>query len=122
MEKNKVYLTSEQIVEILVIGDQDVGSIEEMGRQAYALCQQQRSKGQRALILDNLLLIGAVPPEGRSKVVELIKSTEYDRLAMVGNGSLIRLGANLMLQATGKGSKVKYFDSRDKAIEWLKAS
>lgn len=120
-QPNKVRLTNEGIVEIFVRGDQTVVSVQEMGEEAMRLCREQRSSHLPALILDNLVAIGTVPPEARQQVAQLIKSSDFDKLAMLGSGSLIKIGANLILQATGRGKRVKYFDSREQALVWLKA-
>jgi UDP-N-acetylmuramyl pentapeptide synthase len=117
--RNKVYLNKHNCIEILVNGDQTAESVQTMADQAVELGNVQRAAGNPILILDNLTKIGAVPPDARKRVVELAKSLQYDKLAMVGKGTAIRLGANLMLQAVGKGRTVKYFDNYDKAIEWL---
>lgn len=119
MNNNKVFLNTNGLVEIIVSGDQTVESVHAMGEQAYDLCTTLRAQQKPALILDNLLAIGDVPPEARSVVVELIRSDKFDKLAMVGSDTLLRFGANLMLQATGKGSRVKYFDSYEAASDWL---
>lgn len=120
-QPNKVRLTNEGIVEIFVRGDQTVVSVHEMGEEAMRLCREQRSSHLPALILDNLIAIGTVPPEARQQVAQLIKSSDFDKLAMLGSGSLIKIGANLILQATGRAKRVKYFDSREQALVWLKA-
>jgi hypothetical protein len=117
--KNKVYLNKHNCIEILVNGDQTAETVQIMADQAVKLGNVQRAAGNPVLILDNLTQIGAVPPDARKRVVELAKSLQYDKLAMLGKGTAIRLGANLMLQAIGKGRRVKYFDNYDKAIEWL---
>ncbi len=119
MSTNNVFLASDDIVEIHVIGDQTHASVESMGEIAFGICTELRSTGKRALILDNLLDIGEVPPEARQLVVKLCSSDQFDRFAMVGSGALIRFGANLMLHATGRGSRVKYFDNLEKARQWL---
>jgi hypothetical protein len=62
-----------------------------------------------------------VPAEARKRVLELVKSNDFDKLAMLGSDPVLRLGANLILQATGKGARVKYFDNRDKCLAWLQA-
>ena len=116
---NKVYLNSDEIIEIEVIGDQTVESVEIMGRQIDTLITQIKAVGKPCLLLDNLLHIGKVGPEARSKVVELTKVLDYDRAAMLGQGGLMRFGANLMLRASGKGYKIRYFDNREEAIAWL---
>lgn len=119
--KNKVFLNSNGLIEIIVNGDQTVASVQAMGDEAERLCIKQHENNKKALVLDNLLQIGEVPQEARQLVVRLAKTMEYDKLAMVGNGTILRLGANLMLQATRRADKVKYFDDYDKATDWLKA-
>jgi hypothetical protein len=116
---NRVFLNDNRIIEIVVDGDQTRESVQKMGDEAFALSRQHRAQGKKTLLLDNLLLMGSVPPDARKLVVELIKSHEYDKLAMVGSGGILKLGANLMLQATGKGAKVKYFDHYETAVSWL---
>jgi UDP-N-acetylmuramyl pentapeptide synthase len=119
MNPNRVFLNERGIVEIHVVGDQTMASVQAMGDEALRLAEKQRQAGKPALILDNLLQMGLVPPEGRKLVVDLIKSNNYDRLAMLGKGRLLRLGANLMLQATGKGNRVKYFEELSTCETWL---
>lgn len=119
MHTNKVFINDDGIVEIMVVGNQTVESVQAMGDKAIALAEAQRAAGKSSVILDNLLLMGMVPPEARKLVVDLIKSNEYDKLAMLGSDAILRFGANLMLQATGKGSRVKYFEDRDKCVAWL---
>lgn len=119
MSANKVYINEQGFIEIIVFGDQTEATVRAMGEDTYALCEQLHAQNKPALILDNLLSIGSVPSEARATVVELIRSDQYDKLAMVGSDALLRFGANLMLQATGKGSRVKYFDSHEAASRWL---
>jgi hypothetical protein len=119
MTKNKVFINTDGVVEIHVIGAQTVESVQAMGEQALKLSLQQREAGKPALILDNLLQMGNVPPEARKTVVDLVKSTDYDKLAMLGSGGPLKFGANLMLQATRRGTRVKYFDDRKKCDAWL---
>src|SRR6185312_1883357 len=109
-------------VEIKVRGDQTVASVQAMGDEAVRLAAELRSNKRPALILDNLLEMGNVPVEARRRVAELVKSSEYDRLAMLGSGTLLKIGANLILQAAGRGKYVRYFDSRTAATKWLSGS
>jgi hypothetical protein len=106
MKSNRVFINEQGIIEIHVVGDQTVESIQAMGDRAMELGRKQQAAGKPALILDNLLGIGMVPREGRKLVIDLIKSSDYDRFAMLGSDSILRFGANLMLQATGKGAAI----------------
>jgi hypothetical protein len=120
MTNNKVFFNQNDIIEIIVDGDQTVESVMAMADEAEELLAQRKDQGKPTLVLDNLLRIGNVPPEARKKVVERAKTLEYDKLAFVGKGRVLRFGSNLILQAIGKGDKLKYFDDYDAAIAWLK--
>lgn len=117
--KNKVFLNDYGIVEIIVYGDQTPGSVTKLADDAEALIAKQRKNNKPALILDNLILLGKATPEARKVVVERGKSIDYDRLAFLGNDTLLRLASNLILTAIGKGNKVKYFDDYGLAVGWL---
>jgi hypothetical protein len=117
---NKVILNDDDIIEVQVVGSQDVASVMVMGEKIEHLAASQRAAQEPVLVLDNILAMGEVPPDARKMVVDLGKKLDYDRLAMLGKGSILRIGANIMLSATGRGDKVKYFDNREQAVAWLK--
>lgn len=120
MADNKVFLRDDGIIEILVVGDQNAASIEMMGRQVSVLLTKQRAQGKACMVLDDLLQMGDVNPEGRKLVVDLGKRLDFDKLAMVGKGGLLRIATNLMLHATGRADRMRYFEDRGVALNWLK--
>ena len=119
MRPNRVFVNDKGIIEIHVVGDQTVESVRAMGDEAQHLTKRKQAAGEPVLILDNILQMGQVPPEGRKVVVEYGKKLHYQRLAMVGKGSVLRLGANLLIQAVGKAERVRYFEDQAAAIAWL---
>jgi hypothetical protein len=116
---NRVFLNEDNLIEIEVIGNQNVASVELMGRQLDTLISQLKAAGKSPLVLDNLLQMGTVNPEARRLVVELGKRLAFDRCAMVGQGGILRFGANLMLRATGRADRIRFFTDRDEALRWL---
>jgi len=118
---NRVLLNQDNIIVIEVVGDQTPASVELMGRQTDLLLTELKTLGKPGLILDDLMQIGAVGADARKVVVELGEWLDYDKLAMLGKGGIMKLGANLMLRATGRSYKLRYFDDRQKAINWLQA-
>lgn len=119
---NTVTTDENNIVVIQVIGDQTLASVELMGRETSVALTQLRAKRKPCLVLDDLTQMAAVDEGGRKKVVELGKRLDYDRLAMLGKpNALLRLGANLMFRAIGRGDKMRYFEDRQAAVDWLKA-
>ncbi len=119
MQADTVHLREDGIIEVDSAGDKTVFIIKGMGDAIRELAAIQRDIKRPVLILDDLRELGNVPPEARRMVVELAKTLDYDRIAMVGANGVLRLGANLMFQASGKANKLKYFDSYEKAVEWL---
>ncbi|HKU18434.1 MAG TPA: STAS/SEC14 domain-containing protein [Candidatus Saccharimonadales bacterium] len=117
--QNKVYLNDKGIIVIEVMSDQDESSVEQMGYKINTLITEQRRLGKPSLLLDNVLSIGAVGPEARKLVVQLAKTLDYDRAALVGKGGLMRFGTTLMLRATGRSNKVRYFEDINQAQNWL---
>lgn len=117
---NQVFLNDDNMIEIAVVGDQNAASVELMGRQIETLVTQLKAVGKPCLVLDNLLQMGKVDTEARKLVVELGKRLDFDRAAMLGQGGLLRFGANLMLRATGRAYKIRFFTDRTAAVTWLR--
>jgi hypothetical protein len=118
---NKVFLNPDDIIEIEVVGDQTLDSVERMGRQASGLLSELRSLGKPCRVLDNLLQMGKVDAPARRLVVELSRQLDYDKLAMLGKGGgIMRFGTNLMLRASGRSYKIRYYDDRIQALSWLR--
>lgn len=65
--------------------------------------------------------MGRADAAARRKTVAFARRFDYDKAAVVGSGGVVRLVSNLMLRAIGKADKVKYFDKRKKAMDWLRA-
>lgn len=121
MSKNQVFLNPDSIIEVRVVGDQNTGSVELMGRDINILIMQLKAAGKPVLILDNLLEMGNVDGPGRKLVVSLGKHLQYDKLAMVGKGGILRIGTNLMFRAMGRGDKIRLFTDQEAAVQWLQA-
>lgn len=121
MQQNHVLINDQNIIEIHVVDDQTPDTVQATVEQARELASEQRKTGKPVLVIDNLLKMGTIPTDARKLTVELIKHSDFDKFAVLGSGTLLRFGSNLMLQATGKGNHVKYFDVADteECTTWL---
>jgi UDP-N-acetylmuramyl pentapeptide synthase len=116
---NKVYLDTDGLLQIWVVGDQTQDSVREMGEKLEYYSRQLRREGRPVLVLDNLKKMGRTTSEARREVARIAKSLQFDRAAMVGDGSLpMRYGTNLMLRAIGR-RHTRYFSSLEAAHLWL---
>jgi hypothetical protein len=119
MMVNKVFVNEAGLLEIYVCGDQTEATVREMGEKLGYYIIQLRSNGKQVLVLDNLMGMGETTSEARREVARLAKTLDFDRCAMVGNGSApMRYGTNLMLRAIGKAN-VRYFGNLESAVKWL---
>ena len=118
--KNQVSI-SDDIIEVQVVGDQTYDSVMAMGKEVQEALETMSATGQPGLILDNLTQMGLTDTPARQAVSQLARSLKYKKVAMVTQPSiLMRYGTKLLLQAIGMGSKIKYFESREAALRWLK--
>jgi hypothetical protein len=116
---NKVFVNSEGFIEIWVVGDQTAADTREMGEKVTYYIEQLRTVGKPVLILDNLIKMGRTDNDVRKEVGRFGKTLDFDRAAMVGDGSLfMRYGTNLMLRAVGRPN-ARYFGNLESARKWL---
>lgn len=118
---NKVFVDQDELLQILVVGPQTRESVREMGEKLGFYSQQFRAEGRPVLILDDLRKMGRTTSEARAEVARLARALDFDRCAMLGDGSWpMRYGTNLMLRAIGRHN-VRYFSNLESAHKWLKA-
>ena len=118
--ENSVTLNNDGIIEIHVVGDQNYDSVHIMGRDTKRLLEMLGTQGKPQLILDNVTKLGVTDIAARRAVTELAHTLSYQKVAMLGDGSIMmRVATNLLLRAIGKGDKIRYFEDRLKANAWL---
>lgn len=118
---NNVYLDADGLLHIVVAGDQTAETVREMGEKLGRFVRQLRAAARPVLVLDNLKAMGATTSDARAEVARIARTLDYDRAAMVGDGSAaMRLGTNLMLRAIGR-PRVRYFSSLESARIWLQS-
>lgn len=118
--QNRVFI-NDGIVEVQVIGDQTYDSVMAMGKEVEGVLETLAAHGQPGLVLDDLTQIGLTDTPARQAVKQLAQSLNFKKVAMVAQPSvLMRYGTKLLLQAIGMGGKIKYFESREAALRWLK--
>lgn len=117
---NQVFL-KQGLIWIDVIGNQTGQSVEAMGREATNLIIQLRQANKPVLILDNVQKIGKADMAAVRAVAVLGRILDYDKVAMVGDGSsALRQGINLLLRTIAQPN-TKYFADLQEAEAWLRS-
>lgn len=116
---NRVVIERDVVV-CVVDGDQTISSIRAMGDDIANKLAELEKQHKPRLAIDDIRSIGKVPKEGQRQVVAFEKSLRYRKLAMVGKGGMLRMGANLLIRASGRNKKLRYFTDYEAALRWLK--
>jgi hypothetical protein len=119
MGEYKVWVDSEGIIRGKIIGDHTkedaIEIIKEL--QNHFL----KDKGNLLAIID--MSETNRPSSGSRKVHAMNLKNNHDlfkKAAFFGASVMNRVLANFIIKASGKGDKVRYFDTQQEAIQWLK--
>lgn len=116
---NRVFLSSNHIIEIDYRGLQSAETIEPLLDASLRLTQQMRALGLPIKVLVDLQYADRGSVEGRRMVAQAFRTFKYDKIALYGGPSFIRKSIDLIVRATHRGDKVKVFETRLEAEQWL---
>ncbi|HJZ05002.1 hypothetical protein A2634_01760 [Candidatus Amesbacteria bacterium RIFCSPHIGHO2_01_FULL_48_32] len=118
---NQVFLGEDGFIHNIVQGDQDATAAQYIHDQTVKLASQLSVSNRPIKILSDLTDIGKVDSNARRIASNIIQETEVNKVAIFGGNRLMRHMVNLVIKATGKTDRVRYFDAFDQAISWLKS-
>ncbi len=119
--ENQIYF-KDGILRINVVGDQTGATVEAMGRELTDEIVKLRQAGKKVLLLDDVSKIGKADMPAVRAVAILGRILDYDRAAMVGDGSAaLRTGINLLLKTIAQPN-THYFSNLKDAKIWLRKS
>jgi hypothetical protein len=116
--QNKAILHPDDIIELIVAGDQDYESIMHLYEEAKPLLGQLQTEGKPLLGLVNLEKEGKPGVTSNKAAMELLEKITYDKLAMYA--APISEIAKMIILAMGKDENTKVFKTREEALAWLK--
>ena len=114
---NSLQILPDGIIELTQRGFQTVQSISQFRPSIEEMTKTAHAEGKKALILVNLADVTGHSPEARSASRDQIKG-DYDALAIYGSDLSVKMVVNWIIGAFG-GSKIRFFDEREPAIQWL---
>ncbi|MEW6468729.1 MAG: hypothetical protein AB1458_07380 [Bacteroidota bacterium] len=118
--QNRVYIGQDGFIYHEYVGDQSYDIIQNDIRQILSLIRQLRSERRPVLVLGDYSRIGYADSSARKAASEALKDADYDKVALFGTNLFHTMAANLIIIASGKGKKVKVFQSKEKAVRWLR--
>ena len=86
-----------------------------------ALIEQLLEQGKPVRFLVDCSRVKKTDAAAYLRVKQYLATRYYDKVAIVGVRPALRIVAELVTRASGKGDKVEYFDDRESALAWLGA-
>jgi len=119
MGEHKVWVDEDGFIRATIIGSHEKESAKNIINE---LNKQLKKMGENGLVLIDMTKTGRPTYEARKLHANNIKlhSDLFKKAALYGASALNKVMANFIIKASGKGKKVKYFNTKDEAIKWLK--
>lgn len=115
--KSKVFVGDDGIIRVISVGDQ---TPQEMIEVRKAVLELGREIPGRIRVLNDLSKMGKSLPGSRTEAAKSIKLEEIGKVASFGASTMNRVIASFITRASGMGNKVKYFETEEDALRWLK--
>jgi hypothetical protein len=114
---SQVYLDQEGIIHVESIGLQTEDEALKVRKKVMELGKKVPGKVR---ILNNLTRMSKATARSRKTTAESIKLPEIGKVASFGGSTFARVVASFVIKATGMEHKVKYFETEEEALKWLK--
>jgi hypothetical protein len=106
------------IIELTLTGHQTKASSQQFQTEINDMVAKRRKAKQKALILVDLSGVTGHDSDVRDAARETLKN-DYDGLALFGENVTVRMLANWLIRTTGEGDRVRFFDTKEEALQWL---
>ena len=116
---NKSYLSKDGVIHSIYSGDQSASTVGQEGIKISQIINRQQQKGRPILILSDISKIGEINLGARKAGLQLFRELEYEKLAIIGVTFLTQKLVNAVVIASGRGFKIKTFESKNEAKRWL---
>jgi hypothetical protein len=119
MGEYKVWVDHEGHIRARIVGKHDKGNAEKIINEINELIKKNQKKGK---LLIDMTDTGRPTVQARKLHATNMKrlSKEIKKAALYGASAMNRVMANFIIKASGMGEKVKYFNTEEEAILWLK--
>jgi hypothetical protein len=118
--KSKVFINSQGIVEVQVVGILTYALVMTIGEEIKQHLQTAAEQHKPCVVLNDLTQLGMIDSSARRAVIQLAHTLPYKKAVMLSDGSpMVRYPMKYLLQAIGMRKKIKYFENRDEAVKWL---
>jgi hypothetical protein len=119
--KNHNFIGQDGLIHNIYIGDQTGSAVAQVKEELTDLSARLRAKGSRVKILADITRLGHVPLKARTAGLELMRTLDFDRVAIIGSTWVAGGFVNLIITASGRGFQVRCFTDEEDAKIWLQS-
>ena len=116
---NSVYLDEKNIINHIYVGDQTVEMVASDINKVEGLVNSLRSQNKPVRLFLDISEIGKTTDAARRVSIDSAKKLKYDRVAVYGKSVFFKYLVKLVASQLLRFSTIEYFDSKEKAYEWL---
>lgn len=117
--RNSNFIGPDGLIYNIYNGDQSATTVDTVGEELMELTKQLRQKKSRVLILSDINKLGKVPLGARTHGLALMRSLDFDKVAITGPSWVAGEFVNLIILASGRSFQVRCFNNPDDAKRWL---
>ncbi len=119
MGEYKVWVDNDGFIRAMITGGHDKEAAEKIIAKLNELLKKKKNTGK---VLIDMTKTGRPTYQARKLHANNIKNNSdlFKKAALYGASALNKVMANFIIKASGKGEKVRYFDTEDEAMMWLK--
>jgi hypothetical protein len=117
---NKVFSNKEGIIEQVYSGKQDFKTVIDFASQTMVIADELIGKKRKVRILVNIRHITGVTADSLLASADALNSFPSAKIAIFGGKRFFNKLTRLVISATRKQETVKIFNSKKKAVRWLK--
>lgn len=119
---NRIFLNDQGIVEVVIEGDQNYMTFENLKYDAMDMISKLQKEGKPRLGMINLAKQGKFTADSNRAAMEILESLNYDKLGLYGANTILTEVTRAIILAMGKNNNTKIFSDRDSTIKWLLSS
>jgi hypothetical protein len=117
--QNTLEILDDGILFLTQVGHQTAASLGQYQAEMDKITAERLAKGIKTKILVDLSQVTGHDPsaleEGRRRL-----NGDYEKLAICGNSTAIRLIVNWLIRAVGNKDKVQFFSTKEEGLAWLR--
>lgn len=118
--RNHNFIGADGLIHNIYVGNQNGASLFEVEKELTELASELRHQGLKVLVFTDVLKIGKINLSARLAGVQIMKSIDFDKVAIYGPSHLEKTVVNVICQASGKSFKARYFTDERRALDWLR--